>query len=80
MGVELVADRADKSPFDASRRVAARLKNAAFERGLICYPMPGTRDGKSGDHVLLAPPFITSDLQVDEIVGKLTLAVNDVCG
>lgn len=79
-GVELVADRESKAPFDAALGIAGKLKSSAFEHGLICYPMPGTRDGKSGDHVLLAPPFIISEKQVDEVVDKLSLAVTDVCG
>jgi len=79
-GIEFVADRGSKTPMPSSLNVANKLKAAAFEHGLICYPMPGTRDGKSGDHVLLAPPFIVSEEQVGEIVEKLALAVTDVCG
>ena len=75
-GIELVADRETKAPFDPSRKVAARIKSAAFEAGLICYPMSGTIDGKTGDHVLLAPPFIISNDQIDELVGKLSGAIN----
>jgi adenosylmethionine-8-amino-7-oxononanoate aminotransferase len=74
-GVEIVADRETKAPFDPSRRIAAKVKAAAFEAGLICYPMSGTIDGRHGDHVLLAPPFIISDAQIDELVGKLARAV-----
>jgi hypothetical protein len=70
-GVELVADRTDKTPFAPSLKLAAKVKKAAFEAGLICYPMSGTRDGRNGDHILLAPPFILDDSQIDEIVGKL---------
>jgi adenosylmethionine-8-amino-7-oxononanoate aminotransferase len=55
-GMELVADRESKAPFDPSRGIAAKLKKAAFEAGLICYPMSGTIDGRRGDHILLAPP------------------------
>ena len=44
-------------------------------RGLMIYPMGGTIDGRSGDHVLLAPPFIVSAAQVEEIVGRLGEAV-----
>lgn len=77
-GLELVEDRAEKRPFDPALSVAARLKAAAFEAGLICYPMAGTRDGRAGDHVLLAPPFIISDDQIDELVGKLAVAVEAV--
>ncbi|SES24635.1 hypothetical protein SAMN04490244_10864 [Tranquillimonas rosea] len=74
-GLEIVADRDDKVPFDPSRGTAARIKTAAFEAGLICYPMSGTIDGRQGDHVLLAPPFIISDEQIDELVEKLAQAV-----
>ena len=74
-GIELVEDRDTKAPFDPSKTLAGRIKNAAFEQGLICYPMSGTRDGKIGDHVLLAPPFIISDDQVDELVTKLSAAI-----
>lgn len=56
-GIELVVDRETKTPFDPGLKIAAKIKSAAFEAGLICYPMPGTRDGRVGDHVLLAPPL-----------------------
>ncbi len=74
-GVELVEDRETKAPFDPSRKVAATIKKAAFEAGLICYPMAGTIDGARGDHVLLAPPFIISDDQIGELVDKLAIGV-----
>ncbi|GGA28179.1 aspartate aminotransferase family protein [Neptunicoccus cionae] len=76
VGVELVADRMTKAPLDPDRKTAARIKAAAFEAGMICYPMSGTIDGQSGDHVLLAPPFIITDPQIDELVGKLSKAVD----
>jgi adenosylmethionine-8-amino-7-oxononanoate aminotransferase len=75
-GVELVADRETKAPFDPSHKVHARLKAAAFQGGLICYPMGGTLDGRRGDHVLLAPPFIIEDAQIDELVTKLAAAID----
>ncbi|WP_323037006.1 aspartate aminotransferase family protein [Pararhodobacter sp.] len=75
LGLELVEDRATKAPFDPARKLAARIKSEAFKAGLICYPMSGTIDGRSGDHVLLAPPFILNDAQVAELTDKLVLAV-----
>ena len=56
LGLEIVADRADKSPFDPGFALHARVKKEAMVRGLMCYPMGGTIDGQRGDHVLLAPP------------------------
>ena len=77
-GVEIVSDRASREPFDPARGVAAGIKKAAFEAGLICYPMSGTIDGRRGDHVLLAPPFIISDDQIGELVDKLGVAISKV--
>jgi adenosylmethionine-8-amino-7-oxononanoate aminotransferase len=69
--LELVADRETKRPFAHEHRLAARIKATAQEMGLICYPSSGSADGIRGDHVLLAPPFIVTDSQVEEIVGRL---------
>ncbi|UWR79604.1 aspartate aminotransferase family protein [Phaeobacter inhibens] len=77
-GIELVADRESKMPFDPGLGIAGKLKKAAFEAGLICYPMAGTRDGRNGDHILLAPPFILSEDQIGEITDKLEVAVDQV--
>lgn len=74
--LELVRDRETKAPFDPALRVHARLKRAALEAGLLCYPSGGTVDGESGDHVLLAPPFIVDDAQLDELVEKLSRSVD----
>ena len=79
-GIELVEDRGSKAPFDPSRGIAGKIKKAAFEAGLICYPMAGTIDGRSGDHVLLAPPFIIEDAQLDELVDKLSGAIDAALG
>jgi len=79
-GIELVADRETKAPFDPARKLHAEVKKRAFEAGLICYPMGGTIDGHRGDHVLLAPPFIIEDAQIDELVGKLATAIRGTLG
>jgi adenosylmethionine-8-amino-7-oxononanoate aminotransferase len=73
--LELVEERASKQPFDPARRVHARLKQAALDAGLLCYPMPGTLDGQRGDHVLPAPPYIIEPAQIDELVSSLRLAL-----
>lgn len=75
IGLELVKDRDTKKPFDPSLKIAANIKRSAFEAGLICYPMSGTRDGKWGDHILLAPPFIIDEKQVVELVEKVAVSL-----
>jgi len=76
MALELVEDRRSKQPFDPSLRLHARVKAEAMARGLMVYPMGGTIDGRRGDHVLLAPPFIVTEGELDEIVSRLADAVD----
>ncbi len=77
-GLELVADRESKAPFDPAFRVADKIEKAALAAGLICYPMSGTRGDQRGDHVLLAPPFIMSDDDPLLIAAKLAEAIHTV--
>ncbi|MBX8518995.1 aspartate aminotransferase family protein [Pseudomonas cichorii] len=74
-GIELVADRESKAPFEPALKLHAKIKQAAMAEGLMCYPMGGTVDGLRGDHILLAPPFILEDHHLDEIADKLLAAV-----
>lgn len=77
-GIELVKDRETKTPFDPALGLAGKLKKAAFSEGLACYPMPGTRDGRIGDHVMLAPPFIASEAELADATQSLARALENV--
>lgn len=77
-GLELVQDRAIRQWFEPSLKLHARLKSAAMEEGLMIYPMGGTVDGRCGDHVLLAPPFISSEGEIDQIVARLRRSLDRV--
>lgn len=74
--IELVADRGAKTPFSFSAGVASRVHYNAMQRGLCVYPGWGTADGRSGDHILIAPPFIIDGTTIDEIVERLGDAVD----
>jgi adenosylmethionine-8-amino-7-oxononanoate aminotransferase len=74
-GIELVRDRASKAPFDPARKLHARIKKEAMARGLMVYPMGGTVDGRYGDHVLLAPPFIAREADLALIAQRLDAAI-----
>ena len=75
MGVELVKDRDLKTPFDAAEKVNQKIKQQAMANGLLVYPMGGTIDGKTGDHVLLAPPFIVTESDVEKIADLLGTSI-----
>ncbi|MCU1761639.1 aspartate aminotransferase family protein [Pseudomonas sp. 14P_8.1_Bac3] len=75
--IELVQDRDDNQPFAADLRLHAKIKQAAQAHGLLCYPGGGTIDGVSGDHVLLAPPYISSPEQLAFAVDTLAVALDE---
>jgi len=77
-GVEFVRDKKSKAPFPAEYKFGKRLFEEAFARGLVVFPSSGTVDGVAGDHILLAPPFIITAGQVDELVGILDEAIGAV--
>ncbi len=78
IGVEFVADRATREPFDAAQMVFAQIRDTAFANGLICYPVGGNVDGVRGDHAILAPPYNASDSELVEIVEKFVTTCQQV--
>ena len=76
-GVEFVADKDSKRPFDPQMNFAARVTAAALKRGLLVYPTQGCVDGISGDHVLIAPPAVITPQQISWAVGQLADAIGE---
>ena len=75
--MEFVADRGTKAPFPRSTKLAEGLKRAALGHGMVCYPSAGAVDGISGDHVVLAPPYIVDSADIEQIVDRLAAALSD---
>ena len=78
-GIELVKNRSTKEPFPKKLNIAGKIKKQALDIGLICYPMQGTVDGSKGDHILIAPPFIINENEINEISTKLKSTIDQVC-
>src|SRR5690606_10217429 len=74
--IELVARRDPDTPYEPGVQLHARIRQHALDRGLVCYPGGGTIDGRRGDHVLLAPPFITNRTELDAAIDVLGAAVD----
>jgi adenosylmethionine-8-amino-7-oxononanoate aminotransferase len=74
--IELVEDRGSRAPFDPARKLNTRIRDEALSRGLAVYPGGGTADGAAGDHILLAPPYIATEAEIDLIVSRLGEAVD----
>jgi adenosylmethionine-8-amino-7-oxononanoate aminotransferase len=78
-GIEIVKNKSTKEPFPKKFNIANKIKKEALNLGLICYPMQGTIDGNIGDHILLAPPFIINENEINEISIKLKSTIENVC-
>ncbi|HEU5335724.1 MAG TPA: aminotransferase class III-fold pyridoxal phosphate-dependent enzyme [Terriglobales bacterium] len=79
-GIEFVADKKTKQPFSREMNFAGRVGQAAAARGLLVYPMQGCVDGYAGDHLLIAPPAVTSPDQIAWAAEQLRAAVEEVRG
>ena len=77
-GVELVSDRGSKAGFADRPRLAEELRAAAMEEGLVCYPGSIVIAGKNVPHVMLAPPMIATDSDIEEGVERLSRAIDRV--
>jgi adenosylmethionine-8-amino-7-oxononanoate aminotransferase len=75
VAVELVADRSTRAPFPRARRVTERAVVAARDTGLLLYSSTGCVDGVDGDLVMLGPPLVVTDAEVDEMVELTATAV-----
>lgn len=78
VGVEFVESRATRAPYKGGGTYAAALKREALERGLLIYPGSGTVQGVEGNHVLFAPPFITSEGELAQMVERFSAVVRAV--
>ncbi len=70
IAVELVADRASKTPYPKDLQLYMKIRAQAMENGLICYPVGGNVDGHRGDIVIFAPPYNCTDNELTEIIDK----------
>jgi adenosylmethionine-8-amino-7-oxononanoate aminotransferase len=76
-GIEFVADKSTKRPFQPTQGFSTQVAASALKRGLLVYPVQGSVDGTSGDHILLAPPAIITPEQVSWSVDQLASAIRE---
>ncbi|RJS22657.1 aspartate aminotransferase family protein [Corallococcus sp. H22C18031201] len=74
-GIELVEDTASRRPFPRARKVAERLLAALFEQGLVVWSNTGHADGTNGDLLMLGPPLVITEAEVDELVDTLSRGI-----
>ncbi len=76
-GIELVENKTTKAAFSPERTINSKIKKIAKSHGLLCYPMGGTIDGQTGDHVMLAPPYIMQESQIEFMVDTVLRSINE---
>ena len=77
VGIEFVADRVSKRPFPRSGRVTERLVAKALDLGLTVYPASGCA-GVEGDAIMLGPPFVIEDAEMQRAVEIVAEAAEEV--
>ena len=75
LGIELVADRDSRDPYPRAARVTERVVQAARERGLLVYSGTGVANGVDGDTILLGPPFVVTESELERIAAVLADAI-----
>ena len=78
LGIEFVRDKSTREPFSREENIAERIRQAAFDQDVLVYPTQGCVDGLRGDHVLIAPPFIISAQESEQVAASLRSAVQKV--
>jgi adenosylmethionine-8-amino-7-oxononanoate aminotransferase len=70
-GIEFVADRETKEPFEPSAKFGAKVREAGLRNGIVTYPGSGMADGARGDIISLYPPLIVNEAEIAEIAERL---------
>jgi adenosylmethionine-8-amino-7-oxononanoate aminotransferase len=78
IGIEFIKDKITKEPFPPELNLSTQISRLALNEGVVLYPGRGSRDGQSGDHILITPPFIINDQQCDEILYSLESSIEQV--
>ena len=78
IGIELVADRVTREPFPRAARVTEAVVAAARERGVLVYPSTGCANGVDGDTILLGPPFVITEAEMERIASAMADAIEAV--
>ena len=74
-GIEFVQDKATRAPFPRKLKFAETFADEALEAGLMTWANMGQADGSNGDLSCLAPPFVITEAEIDELVRRFTVAL-----
>jgi putrescine aminotransferase len=77
IGIEIVADKATKRPFDRTLNIMQRIHEKALEKGL--YIRVSDIGGCPSDRAAFAPPLIINTEEVDKAIDILYSTISDVC-
>ncbi|MFD6438546.1 aspartate aminotransferase family protein [Peribacillus sp. NPDC060186] len=78
LGLEFVSNRSSKTPFDLQDGITTRIVNKAFEKGLLIYPASGAIEGIAGDAVIISPPLVITNEEIDSLVKILEASIEEL--
>lgn len=77
-GLEFVKDRETKEPFPLAAGTTSRILKKAFDKGLILYPAAGGLNGAAGDAIIVAPPLVVTQQEIDELISILSEVLSEM--
>lgn len=77
-GIELVSDKKSKEPFPPEQLISKRISEKALEKGVVLYPGKGSKDGVNGDHIMITPPLIINENDIETIVSVMDSSIKEV--
>lgn len=77
-GVELVRSRSDNQPYDRDAKFAQRVLDNCKSKGISFYSGTGMAPGLAGEHIMIAPPFVITEEEIDRCVEVLEQGITEV--
>jgi len=75
-GIEIVENKETRAPFARAVHAAEQITAAALDAGLVVWPNVGHADGARGDTIMIAPPFVVTEDEIDMMVDRLRVAID----
>jgi adenosylmethionine-8-amino-7-oxononanoate aminotransferase len=77
-GIELVQDKATRTPYSPEKKLTNRVLGAAVRKGLFFYPATGMAGKAGGDAMMITPPFTIGDAEIEFIIRTARAALDEI--
>ncbi|HJN53321.1 MAG: aspartate aminotransferase family protein [Pseudomonadales bacterium] len=76
-GIELVRDKESLAPYQTDAHFAQKVLNICKGNGVSFYSGGGMAEGLKGDHIMMSPPFVITEAEIDTCVDVLQAGITE---